>query len=91
MERIEKYLVNHPLFSEHKSAFLDAYATITAIRSQKSNDLCDFDVLQLAKIQKPDISKKIITIVLNIIKKIEFQIYDISDEMRNEIFLWNNV
>jgi uncharacterized protein YwgA len=91
VQKLKEYLIDHPLFRIHSDIMLEACATLLYIKDHSPIDLLDMQLIQLTKGQKPHIPEKMILLVLNIIKQINFQPEDITPDLKDEIRLWDSV
>lgn len=89
-EKVKDDLLSHPINIKHRSDLLEAVATIFFIKKYDSVDLDD-DIFEKTKNEKPFLSDRIITIAINIVKQLLFKPEFLTDEIKEELEIWDNV
>jgi hypothetical protein len=86
----DDYYEEDPLHEDYESEFLDALVTVLFIK-QELPDLFDDDILRRLKETRGYINDKILIIALNTAKKLTFKEEYLSDEIQEELDLWDRV
>ena len=86
LEKVKVDLLSHPLNDRHRADLLEAVATILFIKKYDSDD-----IFEKTKNEKPFLSDRIITIAINIVKKLLFKPEFLTDEIKEELEIWDNV
>lgn len=89
IEKINDLLLNHPLNEYHQAEFLEAVSTALFIKYYNEN-LMDDELFEKTKSEKPFLSDKIIVIAINTVKKLLFKQEYLTEDIKNELDLWNN-
>lgn len=85
---IKREILSHPLIENHKSEFLEALATILFIMKEYP-DLLDDEIFRRVKELKGYLKDDIIIIALNIAKKLNFRDEFLTEEIQEELDLWD--
>ena len=89
VDNINDLIINHPLNVYHQADFLEAISTAYYFKYY-NEALLDDELFVKTKAEKPYISDKIIVIALNTIKKLLFKSEYLTEDIKNELDLWNN-
>lgn len=93
LDIIEKYrnnILEHPYFKTHKIEFHEALTTIQYLY-EKYHELSEKELLITAKNLKNHLSRKILVISLNVIKKLKFQQDMVTPDLKEEFALWDSL
>ena len=86
--KIKNVILEHPLNKYNQADLLEAVSTAYYIKHY-NEDILDDDLFGQTKDEKPFISVKIITIALNIVKKLRFKPEYLTNEIQDELDLWD--
>ncbi len=89
VDKINKVVLEHPLNIYNQADLLEAISTAYYIKHY-NEDILDDDLFAKTKDEKPFISAKIITIAINIVKKLMFKPDYLTKEIQDELDLWDN-
>ena len=90
VDNIKGLILNHPLNIYHQADFLEAISTAYYFKYY-NEALLDDELFEKTKAEKPYISDKIIVIALNTIKKLLFKPEYLTEDIKKELALWDNV
>ncbi len=90
VDRINDLILSHPLNDYHRAEFLEAISTAYYFKYY-NEALLDDELFEKTKGEKPYISDKIIVIALNTIKKILFKLEYLTEDIKKELALWDNI
>ncbi|MHA1648417.1 MAG: hypothetical protein ACTSVL_12680 [Promethearchaeota archaeon] len=90
LERYKHNIFNHPYFQSHKIEFHEALTTLQYL-SEIYPELIEKDLLLGAKDLKKHLSRKILVLSLNIIKKMKFQQEMVTPSIQEELSLWDSL
>jgi len=90
VDNIKNLILNHPLNIYHQADFLEAISTAYYFKYY-NEALLDDELFEKTKAEKPYISDKIVVIALNTIKKLLFKPEYLTEDIRKELALWDNV
>jgi len=90
VDKINDLILNHPLNEYHRADFLEAISTAYFFKYYNEALLND-ELFEKTKAEKPYISDKIIVIALNTIKKLLFKPEYLTEDIRKELALWDNI
>ena len=90
IERYRNNIFQHPYYNTHKIEFHEAITTIQYL-SETYPELSEKDLIVKAKDVKKHLSRKILVISLNLIKKMKFQQEMITPEIQEEFTLWDSL
>ena len=88
LEKINEYVLNHPLAGISKSEFIEAVSTVFHLRNTYP-DKFDDEIFELTKDLKSHLSDSIIIIAINTVKKVLFKPEFLTEEIRKEIEIWD--
>lgn len=86
--KINNVVLEHPLNKYNQADLLEAVSTAYYIKHYNDYFLDD-DLFEKTKDEKPFISAKIITIAINIVKKLKFKPEYLTKEIQDELDLWD--
>lgn len=87
--QIKEIVLSHPLNNEHQADLLEAISTVSHFKDRNPR-LVDDNLFERTVSEKPFLSDKIITIAINIVKKLKFKSEDLTKEIQEELDLWDN-
>ena len=90
VDNIDDLILNHPLNIYHRADFLEAISTAYYFKYY-NEALLDDEVFEKTKAEKPYLSDKIIVIALNTIKKLLFKPEYLTEDIKKELALWDNL
>ena len=90
VDNINNLILNHPLNDFHQAEFLEAISTAYYFKYY-NEALLDDELFEKTKAEKPYISDRIIVIALNTIKKILFKPEYLTEDIKKELALWDNI
>jgi uncharacterized protein YwgA len=90
VDSIKNLILNHPLNIYHQADFLEAISTAYYFKYY-DEALLDDELFERTKAEKPYISDKIIIIALNTVKKLFFKPEYLTEDIKKELALWDNV
>jgi len=88
LKNVQKNIFEHGLMKEHFSEFLETLATITYIK-KKYPSFLDDDLFVYTKKEKPYLKDWMITIGINVVKKILFSPDFLTEDVKREMELWD--
>ena len=90
VDNINDLILNHYLNNFHQADFLEAISTAYYFKYY-NEALLDDEIFEKTKAEKPYISDKIIVIALNTIKKLLFKPEYLTEDIKKELALWDNI
>jgi len=88
LEKIKKHVLGHKLAKEHLSEFLETVATILFFKVNEPS-LLDDDIFAKTKEEKYYLKDWMITVGINVVKKLLFHHDFVTEEVKKEIDTWN--
>lgn len=89
-KKIEEFLFSHSVYCKKPIDLLEAATTIMYI-NEKNPDLLDDELFEKTKKNKQFLSDKTIIIANNIVKELLFKPEYLTDEIKDEIEMWDDV
>ena len=87
-EKIQKYVLSHPLSKEYYTELLEAVSTVYNLKNFNPQYFDD-DLFERIKENKPFIPENIIVVAINIVKNLMFKPEYLTKEIQDEIDLWD--
>jgi len=88
LDKINEYVLNHPINNTYESEFLEAVSTILYLKN-KYPDMLDDEIFSKTKEIKHHLKDSIIVIAINTAKKLLFKPEFLSEEVQEEIDIWD--
>lgn len=88
LDKINEYVLVHPISTEFEAEFLEAISTAYYIRN-KSSSILDDEIFAKVKEVKPHIKDSIIVVAINTVKKLFFKPEILNKEVKREIEIWD--
>lgn len=88
-DRINEVVFSHPLYKKYPASLLEAVSTAYYLK-QFNTDMLDDELFKHSKNEKPYLSDKIIIIAINLVKKLMFKPEHLTDDLKDELELWDN-
>lgn len=90
LNQYNKYIQKNRLFTTNIIEFHEALTTLIYLKQVNPN-LDEKQLKETAKILKPHLTKRILTISLNVVKQIEFKDKLLTPEIQSEFDLWDSL
>lgn len=90
VEKLREIVLNHPLSNSHQADFLEAVSTAYHFKIY-NNDILDDELFEKVKHEKKYINETTITIAINQLKKLLFKPKYLTDEIKKELKMWDNI
>lgn len=90
VSKIKEFVLDHYLTKDYESELLEAVSTIIYLK-EENPDLSDDDIFARVKIMKPHLKEFMIITSNNIAKELLFKPEFLTDEIRKELDMWDNV
>ena len=87
-DRVKEVILAHSLNIEHQADLLEAISTVLYFKKY-NHKLLDDDLFERTIDEKPFLSDKIITIAINLAKKLRFKPEFLTEEIQSEFDLWD--
>lgn len=88
LDKINEYVLTHPITNTYESEFLEAVSTVRYLKN-KYSDMLDDEIFAKTKEIKQYLKDSIIVIAINTVKKLLFKPEFLTEEVRKEIDLWD--
>ena len=88
--KIKENVLDHYIAKDYETEFLEAVSTITYLK-EENPDFSDDDIFATVKNMKPHLKESMIIISNNIAKELLFKPEFLTDEIRKELDMWDNV
>jgi len=88
-KQIKDIIFSHPLYEKYSASLLEAITTAYYIKEVNPN-IIDDEVFMRTKEEKPYLSDKFVIIAINIVKKLMFKSEYVTDDIKEELRLWDN-
>jgi len=89
-DKIKENILDHYLTEDYEIELLEAVSTITYLK-EENPDYSDDDIFAMVKNMKPHLKEYMIIISNNIAKELLFKPEFLTDEIRKELDMWDNV
>ena len=87
-DKVKEVVLSHPLNNEHQADLLEAVSTVLHFKNHNPRFLDD-DLFEKTLDEKPFLSDKIVTIAINLVKKLRFKPEYLTEEIQEELDLWD--
>jgi uncharacterized protein YwgA len=87
-DNIKEEILQHSLNNEHQADLLEAISTVSYFKDRNPKFLDD-DLFEKTMNEKPYLSDKIVTIAINLVKKLRFKPEYLTKEIQDELDLWD--
>lgn len=87
-DKVEEIILSNPLNIKHQADLLEAISTVLYFKNYNSKFLDD-DLFEKTLDEKPFLSDKIVIIAINLVKKLEFKPEYLTEEIQEELDLWD--
>ena len=87
-DKIQKYVLSHPLSKDYYAELLEAVSTVYNLKYFYPQYFDD-EIFKKIKEKTPDIPDNIIIVAINIVKEILFKPEYLTKEIQDEIDLWD--
>jgi uncharacterized protein YwgA len=88
LNKINEYILIHPITKEYESEFLEAVSTVRYLKNKYPNVLDD-EIFVKTKEIKQHLKESLIVIAINTVKKLLFKPEFLTDKVKEEIDLWD--
>jgi len=88
LDKINEYVLIHPINNTYESEFLEAVSTIRYLKN-KYPDMLDDEMFAKTKEIKQHLKDSIIVIAINTVKKLLFKPEFLTEEVQKEIDIWD--
>jgi len=89
-DKIKEKILEHNFAGKYEAEFLEAVSTIIFLK-QTSPNFSDDDIFEKVKSIKPHLKEYMIIIANNIAKELLFKPEYLTDEIKKELELWDNI
>ncbi len=88
LDKINEYVLNHPVTYNYESEFLEAVSTVQYIK-KRYPDMLDDEIFAKTKEIKDYLKDSIVVIAINTVKKLLFKPEFLTEEVQKEIDIWD--
>ena len=88
LDKINEYVLIHPITNTYESEFLEAVSTVRYLKN-RCPDMLDDEIFAKTKEIKQYLKDSIIVIAINTVKKLLFKPEFLTEEVRKEIDIWD--
>ena len=88
LDKINEYVLIHPVTNDYESEFLEAVSTVRYLKKKYSN-LLDDDIFVRTKEIKQHLKESLIVIAINTVKKLLYKPEFLTEEVQEEIDIWD--
>ena len=88
--KIKENILDHYIAKDYETELLEAVSTITYLKQENQN-FSDDDIFAAVKNMKPHLKESMIIISNNIAKELLFKPEYLTDEIRKELDMWDNI
>ncbi|HEC37601.1 hypothetical protein LCGC14_0471580 [marine sediment metagenome] len=88
LDKINEYVLIHPITHSYESEFLEAVSTVDYLK-KRSPDKLDDEIFAKTKEIKQHLKDSIVVIAINTVKKLLFKPEFLTEEVRREIDIWD--
>jgi uncharacterized protein YwgA len=87
-DNVKAKILQHSLYNKHPADLLEAISTVSYFKDRNPKFLDD-DLFEKTMNEKPYLSDKLVTIAINIVKKLNYKPEYLTKEIQDELDLWD--